>query len=82
MRKADVSDLRSDVRFLPAMNEFLPARLVREKAIQRLEIVRLSAGISRSCPCNLAESPCISLMSRERRVGLGLLAQPPHKLLI
>jgi hypothetical protein len=54
----------------PCSNGSLPAFQVREKAIQRIEILRLSAGISRDFPCNLAESPCISLICKERRVGL------------
>jgi hypothetical protein len=59
MRKADVSDLRTGVRSLAAINEVLPARQVGERAIQHVEMLRLSAGINRRFPCNLAESPCI-----------------------
>jgi len=39
-------------------------------------MLRLSARISRCFPCFLAEFPCISRYSRERRVGFRLPAQP------
>jgi hypothetical protein len=74
--KADVSNLRSDVSSLSARSWVLPARLVRERDVQRVEMRRLSAGASCCFPCFLAKSPCISQFSRERRVGIRLPAQP------
>jgi hypothetical protein len=69
--KAHIPDLRYACP-LPSllMNEVLPAREVRERAVQRIEMLRLSAGINRRFPCNLVKSPCISQICRERRVGL------------
>jgi len=60
----------------PVMKQVIPARQDTERAIQRIEMLRLSAGISRCSRCFLAESPCISYFSRERRVGIRLAAQP------
>jgi hypothetical protein len=76
MRKAEFVELQSDVRSLPAMNEVLPARQVRERAIQRIEMLRLSAGINRRFPCNLAQSRCISQFAG--RDGLASDCQHSH----
>jgi hypothetical protein len=70
---------RSALARLPALKAVLLALSVRERAIQRVEILKLSAAKKRSLPCNLEESPCIYPMCRERRVGLGLAAQPPSR---
>jgi hypothetical protein len=61
---------------LRAMKQILPARSLRERDVQRVEMLRLSAEMNRRFTCFLAESPCISRFGRERQVGLRLPAQP------